>query len=269
MRAGCRALFLFLLPPILLSGTGCRNRTDLVESELRTRETMYREALADQRKSEARIFGLQREIETLRQGIKLPAEQSAQTFGLRRVTLGRSTGALDHDNLPGDELLQVILEPRDESDHTIKAPGTLHITAMEIHPQGSKLPLCEWNIDAEKLRQSWKQGLLSTGYTITLPWKVLPTTEMVRVAVKFVSLDQRLFEADKDIKVRLVPGAAQKRPQVPLEMPPHPLPSFETAPPILVPMSRVTPSSWTPLPSASWRRNPGSGITVGRPLPLP
>ena len=267
MRAGCRASFLFLFPLLLLSSIGCRSRTDLVESELRTRETMYREAIADQRRSEERITALHREIEALRQGIKIPAEQAAQTFGLKRVTLGRSTGAVDHDNQPGDELLQVVIEPRDESDHTIKAPGTIHVIAMEIQPQGSKLPLCEWDIDAEKLRQSWKQGLLSTGYTLTLPWKALPTTEMVRVAVRFVTPDQRLFEADRDIKVRLVPGAAQKRLQgIPLNMAPCPLPSFEAAPPLLVPMSRVTPSSWTPTQGA-WQRNPG-GIAVGRPLPL-
>ncbi len=270
MRAGCRALFLFLLPMLLISSIGCRNRTDLVETELRTRETMYREAMADQRHSESRILSLQREIEALRQGVKIPAEQAAQTFGLKRITLGRSTAALDHDNKPGDELLQVVIEPRDESDHTIKAPGTLQIIVLEIHPQGSKLPLCQWDIDAEKLRQSWKQGLLSTGYTLTLPWKVLPTTEMVRVVVRFVTPDQRLFEADKDIKVRLVPGAAQKRLQgMPTNIAPCPLPGFETAPPILMPMNRVTPSSWTPVSDPSWPRNPGGGISVGRPLPIP
>ena len=80
------------------------SRTDLVESELRTRESMYRDAVADQRRSEARIDALHREIEALRQGVRIPAEQAAQTFGLRRVTLGRSTGGVDHDNQPGDEL---------------------------------------------------------------------------------------------------------------------------------------------------------------------
>ena len=100
-----------------------------------------------------------------------------------------------------------MVEPRDGDDHTIKAPGTLQIFALEITPQGLKTPLCMWDIPAEQLRQSWKQGLLSTGYTLTLPWKqCCRRRSTVRVIVRMTTPDQRVFEADKDIKVRVVPG---------------------------------------------------------------
>ena len=243
---------------------GCRNKTDIVEMELRNREVQFRELLEEQRTSESRILTLQMEIEALRKGSKITPEQAASTYGLRRIVLGRSTGGYDHDNLPGDELLQVVVEPRDEVDHAIKAPGTLQIIALEISPQGIKTPLSVWDISAEQMHRSWKQGLLSTGYTLTLPWKVFPAQDQVRVLVRFTTPDQRVFEADKDVKVRIVPSAAQKRIEFAPEMIPLPMPAPDMGP-ILVPTGRLTPTPYT----TQWRPLESErAVTIGRPQPL-
>src|SRR5207247_1708680 len=61
----------------------------------------------------------------------------------------------------------------------------------------------------------------STGYYLTLPWKTWPATEKVRVVVQFVGQDQRLFEAEKDVTIRLAPDAIRKMP--PADGPPLPL----------------------------------------------
>ena len=50
----------------------------------------------------------------------------------------------------------------------------------------------------EQLRDKWQQGLFNTGYLLTFPWKVWPTTDKVRVAVRFTLLDGRPFEAEDD-----------------------------------------------------------------------
>ncbi len=264
MLARCRGAFFLLCLPFVLLSTGCRNKTDLVEMELRNRETLYRELLDESRRSEGRVLALQLELEALRKGSKITPEQAASTYGLKRIVLARSTGGVDDDGLPGDEKLQVVVEPRDFDDHAIKAPGTLQIIALEITPQGIKLPLCTWDISSEQLRQSWKQGLLSTGYVLSLPWKQFPAHEQVRVVVRFVTPDQRVYEADKDIKVRVVPGAAQKRTEVVPEGLPFPLPpAVEMGP--LLPTGRLTPAphttQWRPLDSER-------GVTIGRPTPL-
>ncbi|MBI2804358.1 MAG: hypothetical protein HYX68_05160 [Planctomycetes bacterium] len=267
MQARCRGAFLLILAPLLFHAAGCsRNKSDLIEAELRDRTQLYREALEDQRRADARILSLQREVEALRQGAKVTPDQAAQTFGLQRIVLGRSTVGLDNDSLPGDELLQVVVEPRDESDHSIKAPGTLQIFVVEISPQGIKTQLSQWDIPPEKLRDSWKQGLLSTGYTLRLPWKTPPATEKIRVVVRLITSDQRVYEADKDIKVRLMPGASRPRPQVAPEVPPMPYPAPEAqAAPILMPTSRVVPvphvTQWRPVAETG-------GVTVGRPEPI-
>jgi hypothetical protein len=266
MLARCRGAFFLFFLPLLFVSTGCRNKTDVVEMELRNREQLYRDLLEEQRRSEGRILALQLEIESLRKGARITPEQAASTYGLKRIVLGRSTGGFDHDGLPGDELLQVVVEPRDYDDHAIKAPGTLQIYALEITPQGVKTPLCMWDISAEQLRQSWKQGLLSTGYTLTLPWKQFPVNEQVRVVVRFVTPDERVYETDKDIKVRVVPGAAQKR--MPEMMPmPHPMPAPEAGP-LLVPTGRVTSSSPPPTRTQWCPLGPERDVTIGRPTPI-
>ena len=275
MLARCRGtFFLFFLLPLVFLSTGCRNKTDFVEAELRTRDQQYREALEEQRRAEARAETLQLENLALRKGSRISPEEAASTFGVRRIVLGRSTGGYDHDGLPGDEMLQVVVEPRDCDDHTIKAPGCLQIFTLEITQQGIKTPLCMWDIPAEELRQSWKQGLLSTGYTLTLPWKVFPCTEQVRVVVRFVTPDQRVFETDKDIKVRLVPGAGLKRgepiPVGPMPVPvgpmPAPLPVGESGP-FLLPTGRVTTQS-SPQPTQWQPVHQERSVTIGRPEPL-
>ncbi|MBI1832088.1 MAG: hypothetical protein HYR84_11630 [Planctomycetes bacterium] len=265
MPARCPGAWILLFLPVLLASAGCRNKTDVLEIELRTREHLYRDLLDDHKRSEARITALQMEVDALRKGGKITPEQAASTYGLKRIVLGRSTGGVDNDGVPGDEALQVVVEPRDYDDHSIKAPGVLQIIVMETTPQGVKTPLSAWDISGDALRQSWKQGLLSTGYTLTLPWKQFPVHEQLRVVVRFVTPDQRVFEADRDIKVRLVPGAGMKRMEAPKEMPMMPAPPAETGP-ALVPTGRTTPAPHT----AQWRPvELDRPVTIGRPTPIP
>jgi hypothetical protein len=274
MRAGSRiALWGWLLPCLLLCG--CRSGNDLVESELRRKEMLYRDALAELKSAETRNEALQRELDAIRHAgpSPLPPEVAAPTFGLRRVVLGRGTGGYDNDSLPGDEALQVVVEPRDGDDHTVKVPGSLHVTAIEVNPQGLKRPLCWWSFTPEQLRPNWKQGLLSTGYTVILPWTVFPQCETVRVIAQFKLTDGRVFEADKDVKVRPLPVSAR-----PAELPgPAPLPAGPApwgAPPpnpvppgpnpFVVPSGGIAPASdlrWSPAPIEGL-------VSIGRPQPL-
>ena len=264
MPAGCRTLLLSLLLPCVLLG-GCR-RNDLVESELRKKDALYRESLLDLKRVEAQNDALLREIGAIRQAPPpgyppLPPEFASPTFGLKRITLGRGTGGYDNDNLPGDEALQVVVEPRDGDDHVVKVPATLHITAIEINTQGLKRPLCWWALTPEQLRPNWKQGLLSTGYAVVLPWTVFPQHEIVRVVVQLKLADGRCFEADKDIKVHLLPIAPR-----PLEAAPGVLPSSSGEGPFIIPSGGVQAA---PVNDLRWSPTLESGsVQIGRPQPL-
>lgn len=262
MTAGRRTSFVCLLLSCALLA-GCRNPNQLLENELRTKEALYRESLHDLKRIEAQNEALMREIQALRHspGPALPPEVAAPTFGLKRIALGRGTGGYDADGVPGDEALMVVIEPRDVDDHVVKVPGSLHVTAVEINSQGLKTPLCWWSLAPEQLRPLWKQGLLSTGYTVILPWTAYPRCETVRVVVQFKLLDGRVFEADKDVKVRV--SASSLPPAMPMPMPIMPTPPQPGPTPFIMPSGGVQESTlrWSPAPLID-------AAELGRPLPV-
>jgi hypothetical protein len=204
------ALLLLLLTTVL---AGCRTspRRDLVEAELRVKDQDLRELRADLERSEAYNQFLQREIKT---GGGVPPEVSVPA-GMRSLTLGNQTAGIDDDGLPGDEALQVVLEPKDADGHIVKVPGTVNIQALEVTVEGTKKPLSSWQVDPETLRKSWRSGLLRTGYFLMLPWQTWPSSTKVRVVVQFVGQDERMFEADRDVTIRLAPETQRKTAPMP------------------------------------------------------
>jgi hypothetical protein len=208
MAAGRRAA---ILMSCVLLAAGCRNK-DLLETELRTREIQYNDLLDKYDQAEYRSHALERELAALHQGAKISPEEASQTFTVKRIALGRLTGGQDTDKVAGDDALLLVVEPRDVADHVLKAPGSLHVLALEVNAQGLKTPLCSWDIGPDELRRSWKNSLFSSGYVLTLPWKSWPTSENLRVVARLLLPDGRAFEADKDIRIRVIPGAHHPAP---------------------------------------------------------
>jgi hypothetical protein len=196
---------------LLLFSAGCRN-CDKVEAELRTRDRDLIALRDELYNTLAYNEALQHEVCALRGSPFAPVtpESASQTYTLQKITLGRQTGGYNNDDCPGDEALQVVIEPKDPDGHTIKAPGTVEVLALEISTQGTKTPLSFWTVPPDKLRKSWRSGLLSTGYSLILPWQNWPSTEKLRVVVRFKLPDNRIFEADKDVTVRLRPENKRK-----------------------------------------------------------
>jgi hypothetical protein len=239
---------------------GCRN-CDLVEAELRTRENDVRALKGDLGQAQLHNAALMREICALRQNgpALIPPEQAAQVYTLKEVTLGRQTGGYDDDHLPGDEALQVVLEPRDVDGHVIKAPGALQVQALEISTEGLKIPLSSWDVPPDHLRRTWRSGLWTNGYFVVLPWKNWPSSDRVRVIARFTLPDGRVFEADKDVTVHLTPAVHRRAtpPMPPADPPGVPSPVPET--PLPVPR-KVEPQ---PVASAhNWCQAPEVGSTV-------
>jgi hypothetical protein len=264
MWARSRVTVSFFLLPFsfcLFSAEGCRN-CDLVEAELRSREMELREVHADLSRAEAQNEALMRELASLRHGTaaKISPELASQTYTLKQITLGRGTGGVDEDDCPGDEALQVVVEPRDGDGHTIKAPGAVHVEALEVTPEGLKLPLSSWDLTPEQVRHTWRNGFLSTGYFIVLPWKTWPSSEKLRVIVRFTLVDGRVFEADKDIMVRPTPVARRKT--APSPDPGEPAPSVEPIPVLPPPRTLPAQSSST---SKAWWLPPVDGAVTARP----
>jgi hypothetical protein len=269
-----RGLLLAILTGWLtLAVSGCR-RADLVEAELRTRERELRETRSKLDSSEFYNQALQSELGELRKSGQpgcssslhpLTPERASQIYTLKEIVLGRQTGGYDDDSFPGDEALQVVLEPRDPDGQSIKAPGHLTVTALLISPEGLKAPFSTWEITPDQLRRTWRNGLLSTGYYVVLPWKIWPASSRMRVIAQFKLADGRVFEADKDVTIRLPPnlrglGDHQPPGSPPHQVFPHMPPADKNEPPELPgPQPREViqgafPNSPSAQPATVWKR---------------
>jgi hypothetical protein len=233
MRCGVACCFALTL---LGAMSGCRS-CDRVESELRARENdvlVLRDEL-----DRCGIYNqtLQQEVHALRGQLGIPPDASPPAaYPVKSIALGRQTGGRSNDTGPGDDTLQVQVEPLDPEGQAIKAPGQLLVLAQEITTEGIKRPLSSWLVPPDQLRQSWRNGLLTTGYVLNLPWKNWPTTEKLRITAQFQLPGGRVFEADRDVMVRLAP--TNQRPAIVPSPSPRPV---EEAPPTLLPPPRIDP----------------------------
>lgn len=243
-----------VLVSLLLSlSPGCRSNCELVEAELRAKESQLAEIRRELDQRDALVQALEREVARLQQlACASPGTvpgASAVPF-VKEIRLGRLTGGYDEDPLlPGDEALQVILEPLDGDGQSVKAPGSLHLEVFEITPQGIKVPLSSWDFSPAELRRKWETPWFGNpSYRLTVPWKSWPMHEKLRVVARFTTLDGQHLEADKDVTVRLAAQpAVRERIAPPPESCPVPAgPHLE--PPMLPPPMPVDPPLSRPSP---------------------
>jgi hypothetical protein len=199
----------------LLAGCKSNKQYEGIEAELRTRN---RELSETQRELE-RSRAINRAYEQSRGPIPGGAEPAphfpTQACSIREIAIGRGTGGVDDDAIPGDEYLMVVIVPTDEDKSPIKVPARASIAAWEFGPDGIKRRIGVWELSPEQLRSTWKQGLLATGYFVPLQWQTCPTVSRVRVAARLTTLDGRMYEADRDISVKPQMPAIQSLPPAP------------------------------------------------------
>jgi hypothetical protein len=255
----------------LFSGlVGCRSNSGNIEAELRAREDDVRHLREELDRSEFLNQSLSRELAAQR-GIPGPTgviEKPTEPYPLRSIRLGRGTSGRAAD-CGGDDALQVQVEPVDCDGQTFKAPGCLYVEVMEVSTEGLKRPLSSWEVDANQLRRKWQSGLFNTGYMLTFPWKTPPSTEKLRVLARFKLLDGRIFEADKDITIRLLPEHMRRTLPVPAPVLPTPTPTLPkpaegTPPPTIVP-----PMTDGPKLTSGKIAPTGPSVELLRPVPTP
>ena len=218
------ALALLLLP-------SCKpnQRYDLLEAELRTtnRELAEARAALEHARAVNRAYNPPGLVVA---NTHLPAADGGSPGGVPAagiqvtdITLARGTGAADDGT---GFVVNVV--PRDADGSAVKVPATLKVAAWQVSPQGLKTPIGTWELPPDKLRRAWTAGLLTTGYSATLPWQTTPGTGRVRVAVRLTTADGRAFEADREFTVT----PTDATPFVPSTAAVNPVPAVGPLPPV-------------------------------------
>lgn len=245
---------------VLLASPSCRphKRYDLLEAELRHRERELAETRSALEQARHLNEAYARQAPCSHPSGTTTSSPAATPLPvpLRQITLARGTGGIDEDGAPGDEALMVVVAPKDEDEAVVKVPGRVEVWLWEVTPSGQKEFLGSWSISPERLRPTWRQGWISSGYFLSLPWPRYPRYERLRVAVRFTTLDGKVFETDRDIRIKPVPtpvlpplaGPSLPSPPLPKQQPlfPEPLPpgtppSVEELPPPGSMSLRTTP----------------------------
>ncbi len=250
---------------------GRNDKQELLEAELRTREREILELRSENQQlkqlTDIYVRGnppggvvVTGPVVTMPPGAVVTSG-SSETAIIRSLTLATGTGGRDDDGYPGDELLQVVIAPKDADGTAVKVPGKAVVTAYDILPEGQKVPIGRWDVTNEQLRKAWKGGLLGSGYFLPLQWDLPPTSSRVRVAVVFTTNDGRSYESDRDVTVKPLPGIGKPAPPPTVVLPgPGPAPpiTMPSGPimPVLPPKGTVVPDPGTILPP------PGSVLPV-------
>ncbi|CAN5254794.1 hypothetical protein BH11PLA2_BH11PLA2_30590 [soil metagenome] len=188
----------------LVLTVGCKNsqKYDLIEAELRAKNRQLDEANAEL--EHLRMLSQVYQSNLSRTADPTSRPGNVPTVPLKEITLGSGTGGADNDGKPGDEALQIVLVPKDDEGSAVKVPGKVLILASEIQSNGVKVPIGRWDVDPDKLRRHWRSSLLTSGFFLTLSWDKPPTTEKLRITVRYTTLDGRVFETDRDVTVKLL-----------------------------------------------------------------
>jgi len=224
---------------LLVASAGCKQidritkpnkDEEYLEAELRTREREIGELRAENLQLKQLVELYQRQGYSGPQGVitgpvllgSSGAVAVEKPSLISTISLGTGTGGYDADGQPGDELLQVVIVPKDDDGTAVKVPARASIAAYEIAKEGHKIPIGQWNVTGDDLKRSWKQGFLgSGGFHVPLQWDQAPATDKVRVNVRLTAQDGKTFEADKDVNVKPMPGLGTKV-EPPLTMPSKP-----------------------------------------------
>ena len=195
---------------------GCKSPNHKLESELRARDNDIDYLKNELYRSKTYNKAMEMELHATRGEVPpgTPYDPLNKVYPLKNITLGRQTGGVDLDGQTGEEALQVIIEPKDAESHVVKVPGNVLIQVIEISTEGLKTPLSTWQVSNDELSKSWRNGLLTTGYALTMQWKLWPNSDKLRVIVHFKLDDGRLFEAEKDFTLKLPPAYLRKAPSV-------------------------------------------------------
>ncbi|MGL6074350.1 MAG: hypothetical protein ACRC8S_09335 [Fimbriiglobus sp.] len=215
--------------------TGADKKYDLLEAELRTREREIQELRGELQQHRLLNQTYQRQPLHPTETVEVGRVPNVPTLPLREILLGSGTGGVDADNSPGDESLSVVVVPKDDDGTVVKVPGQAVVAAYEINRQGIKTQIGQWNVNADQLRRAWKSGLLASGYFVPLQWDRIPSTDRLRITVRFTTNDGQTYEADKDVTVRPLPNrqptAPIPTPATPSVIPPPNVPTQELPPP--------------------------------------
>lgn len=191
-------------------GCAARGDIELLETQLRNRENELRTARQELNAAREELLASQRENRLLQQNLAdrdapplLPetAQQLARITGIRFDE--KLTGALNRDDVAGDDFLNVVVAPHDAFNAVVRQDGTLEIELLDLSQPEERRVVAARRIDADESGPIWHNGFLGQGFQFELPWETQPRSSTLALHARFTTLDGRTFDATQTIPVHI------------------------------------------------------------------
>ncbi|HEV7279100.1 MAG TPA: hypothetical protein VGN57_02705 [Pirellulaceae bacterium] len=109
----------------------------------------------------------------------------------------RLTGGLDFNGAPGDDGLNVVVEPRNQDDVFVPLAGQMSLVLLDPRQEGDAARVARWDLPPDEVRRRIKTDeATAPGIHLKLPWNALPPShEDLLLFVRYQTPDGRQVEA--------------------------------------------------------------------------
>ncbi len=192
-------LALLGLPLACLGGCLGLPRCSELADTLATRQAELDAARRDLAALRETVDAQDEQIQTL---AKLGEARLDRLFHVERIRLGRYTGGIDTDDVPGHDAVKVYLEPVDQHGSVIKAAGDVTIDLFDLPAGGTRLGT--FTFAADSLADYWRSGPLTHHFSFVCPLEAArPSQSEVTVRVTFTEyLTGKTFTAQTAAPLR-------------------------------------------------------------------
>lgn len=175
-----------------------RQKVVQLESQLQSCEN-------DRSSQQAQINKLQERLTVAR---AITPEELKKVFHPEQVKIAQLSGGVDYDGQPGDDGVNVYLQPIDQYGDVLKAAGDTRIELYDLANPPGQQQIGVYTFPVDEAAKNWFSFFGTYQYTFKCPWKNGPPKhDELTIRVVFVDfLTQRVMTAQATCSVRPRPA---------------------------------------------------------------
>jgi hypothetical protein len=138
----------------------------------------------------------------------IPSADGGDPSRVTRITLNHAhTKGYNADDLPGDEGVSLLIEPRDANGAVLRAAGRLSIVVLDPTLSGNAARVARWNFTEEDAAMHHQAGTDALRFNLRWP-EQLPANPNLKLYVRLTRADGQKFDAEQDLHIAVPPRTA-------------------------------------------------------------
>ena len=194
---------------MLICGCAGRMDADLLQARIREQESQLTQSASEMAKTRSELKQARIEAEKLRSELaeigNMPdSVDRAPILAARLRIHSLSSGGLNKDDRPGDDVVVIQFVPLDADHEVLRVAGAVEFRLFDPQLPESDRELGRWTFSADECGRHWTRGIASSGFQFSLPLDQNPQHSDLIVKLTFQEPAGRSLELSQVVKV--VPG---------------------------------------------------------------